>query len=103
MSKEATLSAIAEAKAMGSAGVLARAASEYPLSWAIRGDSTPEHAAYLGFLDGKELYPDFKPTTLEEFFREVLGLGSREYEKPYGGALDVEGLAKRAETYAEQA
>lgn len=32
--------------------------TEYKYSLGIRGDNTPEHAKYLGYLDFKELYPD---------------------------------------------
>lgn len=46
--------------------------SQYQISWGIRGDNTPEHAKYLGYLDGKELYPDFKPRSLEGFLKDVL-------------------------------
>ncbi|PCD25986.1 hypothetical protein AU210_012420 [Fusarium oxysporum f. sp. radicis-cucumerinum] len=49
---------------------------EYKLSRGIRGDNTPEHAAYRGYLDAKELYPDFKPKSVEEFVRELVE-GSR--------------------------
>ncbi|GIK05307.1 hypothetical protein Aspvir_009413 [Aspergillus viridinutans] len=38
----------------------------------IRGDNTPEYAEYLGYLSGKDVYPDFKFTKLEEFIQEVL-------------------------------
>lgn len=38
-------------------------------SISIRGDNTPENARYLGYLDGKELYPDFKYLTVEEYVR----------------------------------
>lgn len=33
----------------------------------FRGDNTPENAKYLGYLDGKELYPDFEYTTVEDW------------------------------------
>ncbi|KAH8704636.1 hypothetical protein GQ44DRAFT_716493 [Phaeosphaeriaceae sp. PMI808] len=33
----------------------------------IRGDNTPEHAKYLGYLDARELYPEFKPTPLASY------------------------------------
>ncbi|GAW17973.1 hypothetical protein ANO14919_074420 [Xylariales sp. No.14919] len=42
------------------------------LSWAIRGDNTPEYAKYLGYLDGKELYPDFEFTTFEDYVKKAL-------------------------------
>ncbi|RSL59612.1 hypothetical protein CEP51_013894 [Fusarium floridanum] len=41
-------------------------------SWGIRGDNTPEYAAYLGYLDGKELYPDFKYTRFEDYVKAAL-------------------------------
>lgn len=51
------------------------------MSWGIRGDNTPEYAAYLGYLDAQELYPDFRPRTFEAFVRELL---SGKAEKVYG-------------------
>lgn len=45
---------------------------QYYLSWGVRGDNTPEYAKYLGYLDARELYPDFKPITMEEYIKEVL-------------------------------
>ncbi|KAM3513354.1 hypothetical protein MY11210_003038 [Beauveria gryllotalpidicola] len=42
------------------------------LSWAIRGDNTPEYAQYLGYLDGKELYPDFEYIKLEDYIKAAL-------------------------------
>lgn len=33
----------------------------------IRGDNTLENAKHMKKLDGRELYPDFKVTTLEEY------------------------------------
>ncbi len=41
-------------------------------SQGIRGDNTPENARYLGYLDGRELYPDLQLKTLESFFQDVL-------------------------------
>ncbi|KAJ7165838.1 hypothetical protein C8R46DRAFT_1096354 [Mycena filopes] len=38
----------------------------------VRGDNTPEYAKYLGYLDTKELYPEFRPRTFVEFARELL-------------------------------
>lgn len=34
--------------------------TEYKYSLGIRGDNTPEHAKYLGYLDARELYPNLK-------------------------------------------
>ncbi|PLB43351.1 NAD(P)-binding protein [Aspergillus steynii IBT 23096] len=41
-------------------------------SWGIRGENTPEYAAYLGYLNGKDLYPDFEFTKFEDYVKEVL-------------------------------
>lgn len=49
-----------------------RFAAEYQLSWGIRGDNVPEYAKYLGYLDSKELYPDFKPISIEDYVQELL-------------------------------
>lgn len=46
--------------------------AEYKNVLSIRGDNTPEHARYLGYLDVKDLYPDVTPTTLETFIKEAL-------------------------------
>ncbi|KAI1131415.1 NAD(P)-binding protein [Nemania abortiva] len=37
----------------------------------IRGDNTPEHAKYLGYLDAKELYPDMEATPLESYIKDA--------------------------------
>jgi len=46
--------------------------AQYKNVLGIRGDNTPEHARYLGYLDVKELYPDVIPTSLETFIRHAL-------------------------------
>ena len=38
----------------------------------IRGDNTPEYAQYLGYLDCKDLYPDFEIHAFEDFIHEAL-------------------------------
>jgi hypothetical protein len=45
---------------------------EYYYSWGIRGDNTPAYAEYLGYLNSKDLYPDFKPATYEDFLKHLL-------------------------------
>ncbi|KAJ7157946.1 hypothetical protein C8R43DRAFT_1095980 [Mycena crocata] len=53
---------------------------DYKYSKYVRGDNTPEYAAYLGYLDARNLYPDFWPISFKQFLGEVLeGKG----EKPY--------------------
>ncbi|KAH7029738.1 uncharacterized protein B0I36DRAFT_364224 [Microdochium trichocladiopsis] len=49
---------------------------DYQRSWGARGDNTPENAKYLGFLSARELYPEFKPVSLERFVREALEAGA---------------------------
>ena len=67
--------------------------TQYLISWGIRGDNTPEYAKYLGCkymivavwwpvtnfgiqlaldITSKDLYPDFKFVTFEEFLQKVL-------------------------------
>ncbi|UPK95957.1 hypothetical protein LCI18_006892 [Fusarium solani-melongenae] len=48
------------------------ATNQLLLSWAIRGDNTPEYSKYLGYLDGKELYPDFEYTKFEDYVKAAL-------------------------------
>lgn len=46
--------------------------SEYRYSRYVRGDNQAEYAKYLGFLDARELYPDFKPITFRQFLKDIL-------------------------------
>lgn len=46
--------------------------AQYALSVGIRGENTPEYAKYLGYLDGKKLYPDVPFTAFESYLQEVL-------------------------------
>jgi hypothetical protein len=45
---------------------------EYWLSKYVKEYNSREMALYLGYLDARELYPDFKPRTFEETFKEVV-------------------------------
>lgn len=51
--------------------------AEYQYNRGIRGDNTPEHAAYLGYLDAKALYPDLECTSVSGFVRD-LATGARD-------------------------
>jgi hypothetical protein len=54
---------------------------QYDVSGYVREDNTPENAKYLGYLDAKELYPDFKPISLKSFLTELFaGQGVKPYE-----------------------
>jgi hypothetical protein len=45
---------------------------QYQYSWGIRGDNTPENAKYLGYLLGKDLYPDMEFTSYESYLKDLL-------------------------------
>ena len=46
--------------------------AHYKNTLGIRGDNTPEHAKYLGYLDAKELYPDLVTMPLEDYIKGEL-------------------------------
>ncbi|PWI64280.1 hypothetical protein PCL_11312 [Purpureocillium lilacinum] len=50
---------------------------QYLISWGIRGDNTPDYARYLGYLDSKQLYPEFEGKTLEFHCQETLNGSAR--------------------------
>ncbi|KAF4435244.1 isoflavone reductase P3 [Fusarium acutatum] len=54
------------------------AMDQYRYSRYVRGDNTPDHAQYLGYLDGKTLYPDLKCKSVRDFVREVVS-GERDH------------------------
>lgn len=54
--------------------------AEYEYSKCLRGDNSPEYAKYLGYLDARELYPDFKPITFDDFLVDLL---AGKVEKPH--------------------
>jgi uncharacterized protein YbjT (DUF2867 family) len=46
--------------------------AEYWLSKFVSEDNTRENALYLGYLDARELYPDFKPISFEDVIKEAV-------------------------------
>ncbi|KAJ0166210.1 putative pinoresinol-lariciresinol reductase 3 [Colletotrichum tanaceti] len=53
---------------------------EYQYSWGVRGDNTPQNAEYLGYLSGKELYPDLELISFETYLKDLLaGKAKRVY------------------------
>lgn len=50
--------------------------SQFFISMQIHGENTLEFAKSVGALDVRELYPDIRPGTLEEFAREFYAGGS---------------------------
>ncbi|KAL2697967.1 hypothetical protein AAEP93_010677 [Penicillium crustosum] len=54
--------------------------SEYKYSKYVRKDNTPAYAEYLGYLNARNLYPEFTPLSFRDFFAEVLdGKGRKVY------------------------
>jgi hypothetical protein len=51
--------------------------AQYNVSMFVREDNTPEAAAYLGFIDGRALYPDYKYIAWSEYIDEVMAGQSR--------------------------
>lgn len=74
---------------------LVRSQAEYNASKYIRRDNTPAMGKYLGYLDARELYPDFEPISFERFVDELVeGKGERPYEEMYAALKDMQGGEK---------
>ncbi|KAJ7473942.1 hypothetical protein FB451DRAFT_1351479 [Mycena latifolia] len=58
--------------------------ADYNYSKYVRGDNTPPYAVYLGYLDARELYPDFKPRSFRDFVEELL---AGKAVKPYANGF----------------
>ena len=57
------------------------AAAQYTITKYVRADNTPENAEYLGYIDAKQLLPDFGCRTFAEFLNDLIAGGvSRPYE-----------------------
>lgn len=54
-----------------SAAMLKLGMAQYKYLLGIRGDDTPEHAKYLGYLDAKELYPDIVASPLKDYMNDL--------------------------------
>lgn len=55
--------------------------TQYHYSKYYRRDNTSENAKYLGYLDAKELYPEFTPRSFQAFARELVnGQARRPYD-----------------------
>ncbi|TLS21161.1 uncharacterized protein PpBr36_10472 [Pyricularia pennisetigena] len=52
--------------------LMLRTMSQYQVGMAVRGDTTPEVADYLGYLDVYKLYPDLEPARLRNYYQRVL-------------------------------
>ena len=57
--------------------------AQYDYSKYVRLDNRPEYAKYLGYLDARELYPDFTPRSFREFAMDIL---DKKVVRPYSGA-----------------
>jgi hypothetical protein len=58
--------------------------NEYLYALGIRGDCSPESAAYLGYLDFKTLYPQVKGRSFESMASDVIEGKSSGYITPNG-------------------
>ncbi|KAF7561481.1 hypothetical protein G7046_g2659 [Stylonectria norvegica] len=57
----------------GPSDVFGLAVAQILYSIWFRGDNLPESAQYLGYLNAKELYPDFEHKKFEDYVQEVVG------------------------------
>ena len=46
--------------------------ADYRYSQYVRGYNQIEYARYLGYLDAKELFPDFRPISFREFLQDLM-------------------------------
>jgi hypothetical protein len=65
-------------------GLIGRSTCEYRISKFIRGDNTRQNGKYLGYLDARELYPEFVPISFENFLEELI---AGEVEMPYSTTI----------------
>ncbi|TIA18250.1 isoflavone reductase [Aureobasidium pullulans] len=74
ISEDELLASLNELKDVGirDDNFLQKAVYEYQYSWGVRGDNNIQNAEYLGYLLGKDLYPDLKGTSMEEYIQELL-------------------------------
>ncbi|EMC92014.1 hypothetical protein BAUCODRAFT_79454 [Baudoinia panamericana UAMH 10762] len=56
------------------------AAAQYAITKYVRGDNTPENAEYLGYVNARDLFPDFRYTSFAEFVND---LTAGKIRKPY--------------------
>ncbi|VUC26703.1 unnamed protein product [Clonostachys rosea] len=69
------------AKEKSTENFLGLAINQYANTVWLRGDNLPKTADYLGYLDGKDLYPDVSYRNFETFVKEGLeGKGKKTYE-----------------------
>ncbi|CAG9984505.1 unnamed protein product [Clonostachys byssicola] len=77
ITKEELLQIISEGEAemahgdLESAAMLKLGMAQYKYLLGIRGDNTPEHAKYLGYLDAKELYPDIVASSFKNYMNDL--------------------------------
>lgn len=74
ISEDELLANLAQLKDVGirDDNFLQKAAYEYQYSWGVRGDNNIHNAEYLGYMLGKNLYPDLKGTSMDEYIQELL-------------------------------
>ncbi|KAM0547780.1 hypothetical protein ACHAPJ_010241 [Fusarium lateritium] len=76
---------------------------QYWYSCGVRADNTPEYAAYLGYLNTQELYPEIERRSFGSYVQEVLdGHGKRVYEHLKDlPAASVDKKTQQTDTMAE--
>ncbi|KAJ7214931.1 hypothetical protein GGX14DRAFT_609778 [Mycena pura] len=82
MAARAQFAALAESEPQNTFARMMGYVTDYNYSKYVRGDNTPAYAAYLGYLDAQELYPNVQPRNFRAFVAEVL---DGKAEKPYKG------------------
>jgi hypothetical protein len=75
VSEQELVSKLAELKDVGISddNFLPKAVYEYQYSWGVRGDNNVGNAEYLGYLLGRDLFPDLKGTSLRTYIQELIG------------------------------
>ncbi|CAG9942723.1 unnamed protein product [Clonostachys rosea f. rosea IK726] len=77
--------------------LLGLSSTQYANSVWLRGDNLPESASYLGYLNGKELYPNLKHVPFADYVKElVAGKGKGVYvDRVFGFEKDTKMLDKQ--------
>jgi hypothetical protein len=77
--------------------LLGLSSTQYANSVWLRGDNLPESASYLGYLNGKELYPNLKHVPFADYVKElVAGKGKGVYvDRVFGFEKDTKMFDKQ--------
>lgn len=77
--------------------LLGLSSTQYANSIWLRGDNLPESASYLGYLNGKELYPNLKHVPFTDYVKELItGKGKGLYvDRVFGFEKDTKMFGKQ--------